>query len=113
VKEVVGCQLAGVFSVQRTEEVLGSWFEKMEQKSTKVAKRCSRVLCRCKAMRGKLIESAGRVKREKCEKIVAQLAHKKNIVAAKRLTSTVLVCHLAHKLGELAHKQSGGEGRKG
>jgi hypothetical protein len=42
---------------------------------------------------------------QKCEKNLAQLAHKKNVVGRKRVTNTVLVCHVAHKLAHLAHKE--------
>jgi hypothetical protein len=39
---------------------------------------------------------------KKCEKNLAQLAHKQNSVAIKRVTIAVFVCHVAHKPQDLA-----------
>ena len=47
----------------------------------------------------------------KCEKNMAQLAHKKNVVATKRVTITLFVCHFAHTPRELA-QQPGVRGRE-
>jgi len=41
---------------------------------------------------------------KKYENNVAQLAHKKKVIGTKGVRNRILVCHLAHKHRELAHK---------
>jgi hypothetical protein len=58
------------------------------------------------ALPGKRLERLSGGAEEKCEKNLAHMAHKKNDVGTKRVTSRALVCHVAHKAHGLAHKEN-------